>query len=380
MERKVSALYSEYIIDGIPQGLTPARMLDSCLAGKLADEPEGPFSPVLDETLDPSLKRCEVSPDRIGEYLDGVIEMRKCSRPGPIFFPESYARKKVAECLVEAIWRKGHFRLGNLQLQTDWKLDSSKIGNLAAFYASVSAVSEYVDSLGLRLKGYSFSEGKVNSLAVKPFVSGSSDDDDDSGPEILSDAVPAPSFGTRRAHPATFRPVPSSWIIYIPFDDCDYNLGGSLLARYLKTSGLMAPQIDDPDYFLDCYEVVRELVEDGIILSGATVGAGGLLATLKDMAKDGTGAQVGISELMKGVGEKDAVRLLFAEVPGVVIQIADSDYDYVDAELLLQDVAFFPLGHPDTSSAEVKVSVSDKTGLQSILESIIRSQSSEGED
>ena len=45
--------------------------------------------------------------------------------------------------------------------------------------------------------------------------------------------------------------------------------------------------------------------------------------------------------------EKDIIRILFAEVPGVIIQIRDSDYDYVDAQLLLQDIAYYPLGHPD---------------------------------
>ena len=32
MNEKVSALYSEYIIDGVPQELTPARILDANLS------------------------------------------------------------------------------------------------------------------------------------------------------------------------------------------------------------------------------------------------------------------------------------------------------------------------------------------------------------
>ena len=97
-------------------------------------------------------------------------------------------------------------------------------------------------------------------------------------------------------------------------------------------------------------------------------------------SEDGTGADIDLSGLVAATGEQDLVRLLFSEVPGAIIQIADLDYDYVDAELLLQDVAFYPLGHPVPGSDEVTVSVSDKSGIQNILESIIRSQSSEGED
>ena len=142
----------------------------------------------------------------------------------------------------------------------------------------------------------------------------------------------------------------------------------------------MAPQIVDPDYFIDCYEVVRELVEDGVVLSGVTVGRGGLISPMKRMTGPKIGASVELADLVRATGEKDIVRLLFAEVPGVLFQIADIDYDYVDAELLLQDIAFYPMGHPVPGKPGVDIISSDKPGIQTILESLIRSQSSEGED
>ena len=40
---------------------------------------------------------------------------------------------------------------------------------------------------------------------------------------------------------------------------------------------------------------------------------------------------------------------------GAIIQIKDSDYDYVDAEFLLQDIAYYPIGHPVTGTGEVNV-------------------------
>ena len=107
------------------------------------------------------------------------------------------------------------------------------------------------------------------------------------------------------------------------------------------------------------------------------------MTTLKQMASaagDKVGARINLSELMSANREQDIVRLLFAEVPGAVIQIRDEDYDYLDAEFTLQDVVFFPLGHPTHGRCEIKVDASGKSGIQSILESIIRSQSSEGED
>ena len=63
-------------------------------------------------------------------------------------------------------------------------------------------------------------------------------------------------------------------------------------------------------------------------------------------------------------------------MPGVVIQIADIDYDYVDAELILQDVVYFPLGHPTPGKSGVQLS--EKVEIPQILESLLNTL--EGED
>ena len=51
-----------------------------------------------------------------------------------------------------------------------------------------------------------------------------------------------------------------------------------------------------------------------------------------------------------------------------------------DAELLLQDVAFYPLGHPVLNGGAVRVKSSAKTGIQNILASLVQRQGGEGED
>ena len=89
------------------------------------------------------------------------------------------------------------------------------------------------------------------------------------------------------------------------------------------------------------------------------------------MCSGGTGAAVDVSGVMRAYGEKSAVRVLFSEIPGVLIQIRDSDFDYVDAELLLQDVAYYPLGHPDLSGAGLRFDFAEKSAIQTILESLL---------
>jgi hypothetical protein len=95
------------------------------------------------------------------------------------------------------------------------------------------------------------------------------------------------------------------------------------------------------------------------------------------MSSEGVGVHADVSGIMRACSEKDPVRILFGEVPGAVIQIRDADFDYIDAEFLLQDVAFFPLGHPASDSG-IHIEYSAVSGIQTILESLM--QNAEGED
>jgi phosphoribosylformylglycinamidine (FGAM) synthase-like enzyme len=110
-----------------------------------------------------------------------------------------------------------------------------------------------------------------------------------------------------------------------------------------------------------------------------TVGDGGMVSALEMMCSEGVGASIDISGVMKAYGEKKGNRVLFSEVPGALIQVRDLDYDYIDAEFLLQDVAYFPLGHPVKGDGSVKVRTGGG-GISEILQSLLSSQASEGED
>jgi phosphoribosylformylglycinamidine (FGAM) synthase-like enzyme len=170
----------------------------------------------------------------------------------------------------------------------------------------------------------------------------------------------------------------NSQIIYIPFDTCQFKLGGSLLDELSERAGGAAPNIKDPDYFIDCYEVVRELVEDGVVMAGMTVGDGGL-ATAANMMCSDNGIDLEIGGLMSSYQEADRMKVLFGEIPGVLLQVSDYEYDYLDSQLTLQDVAYYPVGKPSDGHKGVKVTQSSKGGVADILASLL-AQATEGED
>ena len=143
-------------------------------------------------------------------------------------------------------------------------------------------------------------------------------------------------------------------------------------------SGGAAPNIKDPDYFIDCYEVVRELVEDGVVMAGMSVGDGGLATAAKVMSQD-CGLDLEIGGLMSSYQEPDRMKVLFGEIPGVLLQVSDYEYDYLDSQLTLQDVAYYPVGRPSDEHKDIKIIQSSKDGVANILASLL-AQATEGED
>lgn len=357
-------LYSKYIINGIQQECTPAELL-----GDREHRPDA--GTVVDETVDPALETHKWESARIDEYLDKVKRTRLRL---PLPYADVHTRCRLADALIESLWRRGHFRMDDLAVKADWRWNPAPVGSAAAFYSSVQSAAEYSDDLGIGIASYACREtsGSCN-VSFRAVLSGDSRRD-----EFTSGDCRKRTMSRTRACPCTISPDPRSWLIYIPFDTSDFRLGGSLLAAAMHLGGGVSPQIKDADYFMDCFEVVRELVEDGVVIAAVTVGAGGLLSAADRFCSCGTGTTLDLSDTLKAFEEKNIVRVLFAEIPGVLLQIRDTDFDYLDAELLLQDVAFFPLGHPNVKSPSIRVKTSSKPSIQMILESIM--QNAEGED
>lgn len=378
MKGKESALYSHYIIDGLKCDMTPAELLDECMyeSDGLIELPE--FDDIIDEPTEAPLSVFGPDSSMHEKYLEQTLAASNEERQFMMLYPEHFTRMQIAKTLLGRLWSDGHFRLGDLRLWAQWEWNTRHIGNMASFYASAAAASDYIYALGISLEDYVFIEGDEGSTAK--FFAWLPENDCEKENIFKTSPYESthPWISESRKCPATLVNDPESRIIYIPFDTCRFKLGGSLLAQENNDNGGKAPDINDPDYFIDCYEVVRELTEDGIIMSGSTVADGGLLTAAARMC-GGCGCRLDITRLAASYQEDDTTKILFGEVPGVLIQISEDNYDYVDSQLILQDVAYFPVGHPTTEHGGVKVSRSEKNGIADILASLL-GQTSEGED
>lgn len=376
MKEKESALYSHYIIDGLRCDMTPAELLDECMHDSegILELPE--FDDIIDEPTEVPLSTFVSDSSQHDKYLEQTLSASSSERQFMMLHPEHSTRMQIAKALLGRLWSEGHFRLGDLRLWAQWEWNTRPIGNMAALYSSIESASEYIYALGTSLEDYLFIEGDESSTAK--FFAWLPSHEEAATVKTSPYESSHPWITENRKCPSTLQNDPSSWIIYIPFDTCQFKLGGSLLAQVNNDNGGRAPGIADPDYFIDCYEVVRELTEDGILISGTTIADGGLMTAAARMCSE-CGCDLDISRLSSSYQEKDPTKILFGEIPGVLIQVSDDNYDYVDSQFILQDVAYFPLGHPTDKHTGVHVTNSGKSGVAGILASLL-GQASEGED
>lgn len=384
MTEKESALYSHYIIDGVRMDMTPADLLEECMEYEDAVFQTG-FNDIIDESTEPPLNAFVYDDSKESEYLVQTLEASVEEREFRMLYPEHFTKLQIAKALMSRLWSDGHFKLGNLKLWAQWEWNTRHLGNMSAFYRSVEAASSYIYGLGVALEDYLFIEGDEGSN-VKFFSwleeGMEMEEHHEEKDKSLFKSSPFesrhPWICEERKCPSTIIPNADSWIIYIPFDTCGFRLGDSLLTQVNGHNGGNAPTIDDPDYFIDCYEVVRELVEDGFVMSGANVADGGLITAAKKMC--GTnGIDLDIKGLMSSYQEENSARILFGEVPGILMQISDENYDYVDSQLLLQDIAYYPIGRPASDHTGVQISKAGKNGITDILASLL-DHATEGED
>ena len=144
-----------------------------------------------------------------------------------------------------------------------------------------------------------------------------------------------------------------SSLYHIDFSYDELRLGGSAFAQSLGKVGDDVPTVKNPDYFRNAFNSVQELINNGWIMAGHDISAGGMVTTLLEMCFANVDGGLDIS--LDKFDCEDIIKILLAENPGVIVQVSDNHKD--DFEDLLDDngVCYACIGRPDTSSRKLKV-------------------------
>ena len=133
-------------------------------------------------------------------------------------------------------------------------------------------------------------------------------------------------------------------LYHIDFSFDALKLGGSAFAQSLGKVGSDVPTVQNPEYFRDAFLAVQDLIDRGLILAGHDISAGGLITTLLEMCF--SNVEGGLEISLNKIKEHDLVKILFAENPGVVIQVSNKHKDLVKKLLDEAGVGYVKLGKP----------------------------------
>ena len=227
--------------------------------------------------------------------------------------PEAGSVLSVSEALTNIVWAPLAEGLDSVSLSANWMWPCrSQKGEDARLYAAVQALSDYCCAL------------KINVPTGKDSLSMSQQYPD--GEKIVSPGTVIVSAGgevsdVRKVVSPVLVNHGKTTLYHIDFSFDKLRLGGSAFAQTLGCVGSDVPTVTNPDYFRDAFNAVQELVKRGLILAGHDISAGGLITCLLEMCFANTEGGLEIS--LDRFKEDDLVKLLFAENPGVVIQVAD---------------------------------------------------------
>ena len=242
----------------------------------------------------------------------------------------------VAESLTNLVWASLAEGLDSVSLSANWMWPCrSQKGEDARLYRGVQALSEFCCAIGVNVP-----TGKDSLSLSQQYPDGS---------KIISPGTVIVSAGgevddIRRTVSPVLVNDEKSTLYHIDFSYDHLRLGGSAFAQSLGFVGSDVPTVVDTDYFCSAFAAVQKLVHEGLLLAGHDISAGGLITTLLEMCFANT--EGGLEIKLDKFNQKDLVKLLFAENPGVVVQVSKKNKDAFKAVMKEAGVSYVKLGHP----------------------------------
>lgn len=217
----------------------------------------------------------------------------------------------IAESLTNIVFAPLTHGLSGVSLSANWMWPCRNKGEDARLYDAVETASQFAISLGINIP-----TGK-DSLSMTQKYAGDEADVLSPGTVIISAAGEVSDV--KKIVSPVLQNEPNSAVYHIDFSFAPLALGGSALAQSLGKLGNETPSVDEPEYFRDAFAAVQELIAGGYVLAGHDISAGGLVTTLLEMCFPNS--KGGLKIDFSAIPETDLVKLLFAENPGVVLQL-----------------------------------------------------------
>jgi len=217
----------------------------------------------------------------------------------------------IAEALTNIVWAPLTDGLDSVSLSANWMWPCKNQGEDARLYKAVEACSDFACSLGINIP-----TGKDSLSMTQKY----GDDKVFSPGTVIISAGAEVSDVKKVVSPVLVNDEKSA-IYYIDFSFDSHKLGGSVLAQTLNKIGDDVPTVKDAEYFKAAFDSIQEMINSRLILAGHDISEGGLITALLEMCF--ANSKGGLSVNLDYIAENSLVTMLFAENPGVLIQVKD---------------------------------------------------------
>jgi phosphoribosylformylglycinamidine synthase len=246
----------------------------------------------------------------------------------------------IAEALTNIVFAPLKEKLNSVSLSANWMWPCKNPGEDARLYEAVEACSEFACGLGINIP-----TGKDSLSMTQKY---GSDKVYSPGTAIISAGAEVSDI--RKIVSPVLVNNPDTHLYYINFSLDSFQLGGSAFAQTLNSIGNDVPTVLHTEYFKKTFNTVQDLIEQGLILAGHDISAGGMITTLLEMcfANANGGLTIDFKDLFHNYhpqyDERFLLQILFSENPGIIIQAADKQA--IESLLSEQGVRFAAIGHP----------------------------------
>ena len=252
----------------------------------------------------------------------------------------------VAEALTNIVWAPLADGMDSLSLSANWMWPCrSQEGEDARLYAGVKALSDFCCDLHINVP-----TGKDSLSLSQQYPNGE---------KIISPGTVIVSAGgevsdIKKVVSPVVKNDSHCSLYHIDFSFDEQRLGGSAFAQSLGKVGDDVPTVKNAEYFADAFMAVQQMIEKGWILAGHDISAGGLITTLLEMCFANTkgGMHINLHDICK---DGDIVKALFAENPGVVIEVSDKYKQEFKDFMEEQGIGFAKIGYPVEDSRSIEV-------------------------
>ncbi|MDD6078657.1 MAG: phosphoribosylformylglycinamidine synthase [bacterium] len=217
----------------------------------------------------------------------------------------------IAEALTNIVFAPLTDQLAGISLSANWMWPCRNEGEDARLYTAVQAASDFACSLGINIPTGKDSLSMTQKYGEDKVIA--------PGTVIISAAGEVSDI--RKIVSPVLAHDKNSYLYYIDFSFDSLKLGGSAFAQALNKLGDKVPTVKDAEYFRDAFNAVQTAIEQRLVLAGHDISAGGMITALLEMCF--ANVEGGLEVNLDAINEADIVKILFAENPGILLQVKD---------------------------------------------------------